>query len=246
MFINDVSGSVTAADFAFIIDGYANAFRDSALIDLIEGGAIGSIAVSLSFFSTNFAQTVGWTEISDAASAEAFATLVEGIARPSLGSSDYLRNAVNQASLLFADNGFEGTRNVLDVVTEGANQDGCSAFDAVCIPLQDARDAALAGPLDAINALFLDDRDYFGNDPEDLIDAELYGETNLIGGEGSFSMLIEDFSAFSDGIKAKIAREIAPPDDDPTSPIPLPAGLPLLLAGLGGLFGAKRLKKSKA
>ena len=237
MFLNDVSGSITASDFAFQLAGYASAFRDSDLIEQIQDGAIGRIAVSIGFFADTVSQAIPFTIIEDAASGEAFAQLVESIARPSVGINDGLDTAIDFAAASFGDNGFEGARLVIDVVTEGADS-GCGFSTFVCTDVQGARDDALAAGVDQINALLLDDRDFFGNDPADIIDAVGYAETNIIGGTGSFAVFEEDFTGFASAISAKIAREVRPDPEVP--PVPLPAAGWLMLAALGGVGALRR------
>ncbi len=242
LFMNDVSGSITAGDFAFQKAGYAAAFRDADLIDQIQNGAIGKIAVSVAFFAGSVAQTVPWTIIEDVASGEAFAQIIEAATRPSVGFNDNTSVSLTTSLGFFDGNGIEGTRSVIDIVTEGAQDvSGCSESNPVCLPLQDARDNALASGIDQINALLLDDRDFFGNDPEDQIDAVSYAETNMIGGDGAFAAFEEDFTGFAPAIRAKIEREVVPPDD--MAPIPLPAPALMLGAALLGL-GAVRRKRS--
>ena len=133
--LNDVSGSVSSQDFNSIKLGYANAFRDTGIQAQIQSGEIGSIAISLGFISDNFQLTRDWTLIDSSAAADAFAATLEIMDRPILG--DFTANALNIASSiniaadLLGGNNFEGTRNVLSVVTKGAAQDdGCNAFDA--------------------------------------------------------------------------------------------------------------------
>lgn len=239
LFLNDVSGSIDGADFALQVQGFADAFRSATLIDRIQDGAIGSIAVSLGFFATNVAQSIPFTQISDGVDGEAFASAVEALVRPSLGSQDGQVTALDTAPAFFDDNGFEGTRSVIDVVTEGTHSfDGCSG-QLVCAAVQTSRDEALAAGVTSINALVLDDRSFFGNDPEDDVDAVAYAQTNLIGGQGAFAAFVEDFSGFGPAIESKIIREIVPPDPE-IPPIPLPAGLPLMLGALGALGLARR------
>ena len=87
--------------------------------------------------------------------------------------------------------------------------------------MQTSRDGALAAGVTSINALVLDDRNFFGDDPEDTVDAVAYAQTNLIGGLGAFAAFVEDFSGFGPAIEDKIIREIAPPrSGDPAHPAP--------------------------
>ena len=136
--LNDVSGSVAAPDFDSIKLGYANAFRDTGIQAQIQSGEIGSIAISFGFISDNFQLTRGWTLIDSSAAADAFATTLEIMGRPIPGRpNEFTANAgniassINIAADLFDSNNFEGTRNVIDVVTKGPVQDnGCNAFNA--------------------------------------------------------------------------------------------------------------------
>lgn len=238
VFLNDVSGSINTADFNAQISGYAAAFRDSALISQIENGVIGSIAVSIGFFASSTVQSIDWAIISDTASGEAFATALELLTRPSAGAQDYTSLAIDTAVGYFSGNGIEGTRQVIDVVTEGAQSTGgCGSFTMSCVALQNSRDAALAAGVDQINAMLLQDRGFFGDNPGDSIDAVQYAETNIIGGIGSFATFTEDFTEFSPAIRDKISREVTP------SAVPLPLPATMLLTGLFGL-GMFRKRKS--
>jgi len=233
--LNDTSGSVDSTDFNLQRQGYEAAFRDSGIISSIESGAIGSIAVTLIDWSDGVSTAVGWTQISDSTSSNAFADAIAAAGR-TLSSGTAMTNALNfGASLLTTDNGFEGTRNVIDISGDGSDSQACSFNDPSCEPLQDARDAALAGAVDTINALWIDDRNFFGDDPEDTINALDYGTTNVIGGPGAFQDIVQDFDGFTAAISSKIQREITPP-----TTVPVPATLVLFLLGLGMLAFARR------
>lgn len=239
LFVTDVSGSIDGVDFQFAKDGYEAAFRNPATIALIESGAIGSIAVSFAFFSSDFQQSIDWTVVNDAASANALADAIAALVRPGLGGSDDLVGAFADAVPTF-DNDFMGTRSVIDIVTEGADDVSCDFDEPVCVPVQDARDAALASGITTVNALVLDDREFFGNDPGDIIDAETYAMTNIIGGLGAFVLFAENFDDFAAGIQAKLEREIRPPE------VPIPGALPLFATVLGAGFLRRRRKAKVA
>ena len=127
-------------------------------------GTAGSIAVSVVFFSDKNHQAVGvgWMEISDAASASAFADELRAAARTSDKKGMALAEAMSFSVPLFgtetggASNGFESSSQVLTVLGDGEDDKsqkgpGLSYAEAVQASSQDA---LLAG-VDMINAISL-------------------------------------------------------------------------------------------
>lgn len=235
--LTDVSGSVDGTDFDLMKNGYVSAFESAVIQNAIAGGTLGQIAVTLVYFSDAAVQSIGWTLIGNAAQANAFAGLIDTTPRPFNGGTGIVAG-LNLAAGLFADNGFEGTRQVIDVVGDGSESNACGSSTMNCVPLQNARDNAFDAGVNTINALWIDDRDFFGDDPTDTINALTYGTTNVIGGTGAFQSIVQDFPGFSLAILAKLEREFVPPT------IPEPASLALVGLALVGIAFASRRRRS--
>lgn len=217
LLLADVSGSVDDADFLLQRAGYAAAFHNASVQNAIL--ANGPIAVRLVYWAESQAAAGPWTYISTVAESDAFADAIAGFARPfgpSLGTG--LADALTYGSTAFANNGFEGQRQVIDVSGDGADsEDDFGVMDAVHV--RGARDQALANGVDTINALWIDDRDFFGDDPTDLINALDYGNLNVIAGTGQFQDIVQDFPEFEAAIINKIGKEVIPnvPDGGATA-----------------------------
>jgi Protein of unknown function (DUF1194)/PEP-CTERM motif len=232
----DVSGSIDGTDFSLSRSGFESAFRSPAVISAIESGAIGSIAVTLWDFSNGHVVAVDWTLINDSTTSNAFADAVAAAPRGISGGNDGQSDLIDNALLALNNNNFEGTRNVLDIASEGAQDiDGCSYSVVNCPTVQAARDAFLTGGGTAINAIWLNDRDFFGLDPEDLINAFDYGSLNVIGGPGSFQKFAFDFTTFDAAIEEKLVQEITP-----VSQVPEPGTVGLLGMGLFFILAGRK------
>jgi hypothetical protein len=214
----DVSGSVSAAEFDLQRDGYVDAFRSASIIDAITNGPIGSIAAQLVYWSgsTQQAVSVGWMLIEDAASSNVFADAIAAAARPFSGSTE-IDDAILFANPLFDNNGYEGTRLVMDISGDGTSS--ASATEA-------ARDAAALAGI-TINGLPIGGSSGVEN---------FY--TNSVITSDGFSLPADSFDGFGKAVATKLKTEIT------GGQIPLPAGGWLLLSGLGGLAAIRRRKKA--
>ncbi|UEM18775.1 DUF1194 domain-containing protein [Skermanella mucosa] len=199
----DVSGSVNEEDAHLQRSGYARAITDRRVVEAIQGGALGRIAVTyVEWADDKLQRTVaGWQMIDGPASAKSFSRELAGgptVTEARTSISALIDHCVN----LFATNGFEGTRQVIDISGDGENNVGR--------PVTLARDDAVkAGVI--INGLpilragllpWAEDRDRRRH-------LDTYFQENVIGGPGSFVVVARGPSSFADAILAKLLREIA-------------------------------------
>jgi hypothetical protein len=185
--VTDISGSVDLNEYNLQMDGYAQAFRNSVLHNAIGNGRNGQIAVNLVFFDDSASEGIGWTILTGAADANAFADLLDNLARPSSGGTNPA-SGINLATSLIFGNNITSTRQVIDVSGDGS---GFGTSDAA------ARDAALAAGIDAINGLPIGD--------QSLAD---YYQQNIVGGRGAFLTPANSFEDFEASILEKLTREI--------------------------------------
>lgn len=235
----DVSGSVSASDFAIQRSGYEAAFRDPNLISVIQNGPTGSIAVTFAYWSSGgqYQQAVGWTLINDAASSNAFADAIASSVRPFSGGTN-VGAAITESAGLFAGNGYDSNREVIDISGDGSSSPTAAAA---------ARDAFLGGAAQGvdrvINAIWIEDPPFFfvgqgnTNPSSGFADPLIFGQS-VIGGPDSFQVVVSSFDEFAPAVVDKISREVS------QDPVPEPASVVLwtLLSGLG-LFVARRRRQ---
>jgi hypothetical protein len=142
---------------------------------------------------------VDWAVIHDLASARAFAERLAA-APFQTGRWTSIAGAIDFAQPLFAGNGFEGTRRVIDISGDGPNNHGPSVIAS--------RDRAVAAGI-VINGLpIINDRPSPGGFPS-LKDLDKYYIGCVIGGPGAFIVVAEDFHAFAAAVRRKLILEIS-------------------------------------
>jgi hypothetical protein len=109
-----------------------------------------------------------------------------------------LSGALRYAGKLLAAAPFEGTRLVVDVSGDGANNNGP--------PAEAERDALVASGV-TINGLPIINRRPRFSRLE--LDVDKYYAASVIGGPGAFLIVAEDFTDFSAAIKRKLLQEIS-------------------------------------
>ena len=204
----DVSGSVDEVEARLQRDGYVQAMRHPDVIKAIASGVLQRIAVTYVEWAGEDTQStvLDWTLIDGEGAAYAFSKELD--AAP-IGRGRYtsISQAVRYSLPLFEGNGFEGTRRVIDVSGDGANNSGGL--------VNFARDEAVAKGV-TINGLpIVNGRpNRFGRQMPDL---DLYYRNCVIGGPGAFLVVAQDFESFARAVRKKLVLEIAalPPPEGP-------------------------------
>ncbi|MEX2454950.1 MAG: DUF1194 domain-containing protein [Rhodospirillaceae bacterium] len=203
----DVSGSVDEVEGKLQRDGYVQAFRHRDVVSAISGGLTRRIAAVYIEWAGHETQAtlVDWRVIDSESAAIAFAREIE-TAPATRGRYTSISQAIRYAIPKFNGNGFEGTRRVIDISGDGANNSGG------LVPV--ARDEAVALGI-TINGLpIVNDRpNRFGRQLPGL---DLYYRDCVIGGPGAFMVVADDFPSFAEAIRRKLVLEIS--DRAPPSP----------------------------
>ena len=195
----DVSRSVTDDEAILQRDGYRGAMTDPAVLAAIANGPTAAIAVAYFEWARYDFQdlVIPWTRIATAADAHAWSDKLAAAPHQSVTWTS-ISGALIYAGKLLTTAPFEGTRKVVDVSGDGANNHGP--------PAEPIRDALVATGV-TINGLPIINRHpRFGRYE---LDVDKYYNDSVIGGPGAFLIIAEDFAAFSDAIKRKLLQEIA-------------------------------------
>jgi hypothetical protein len=206
----DVSGSIDEEEARLQRKGYIDAFTSPEVLSAIRSGFLKRIAVTyIEWAGYDHQRTVaGWTLIEGAPGAAAFAA---ALAAEPVGVGPYtsISGAIEFAMPLFKKNGFEGTRQVIDISGDGPNNSG----RLVTLARTEALRAGLT-----INGLpILNTRpSRYGNPPMPNLD--LYYKNCVIGGPRAFIVVAEDFRSFARAIRKKLVLEIAGADPAGVAP----------------------------
>jgi hypothetical protein len=202
--VTDVSRSVDDSEYKLEKDGYSNAFTNSKVIEAIQGGPLGKIAVAYVEFASSFeVRTVlDWTVIKDRPSAQAFTQHLIEAPRSFWGRTS-ISAGIDEAVQLLAENSLNATRRVIDVCGDGTNNAGREAADA--------RDDAVKAGITINGLAIINDHPMawtFAHvqPPGGL--AKYYRE-NVAGGPGSFVLEVHDFHSFGEAMTRKLMEEIA-------------------------------------
>jgi hypothetical protein len=201
---SDVSRSVDAPKFKLQRDGYAAAIVNPRVVQAIQSGALGRIAVSFVEWSGIGAQkiVIDWTIIRDEASAKDFSAQIIEAPR-AFADRTSISGGIDFAMAQLARAPFMSNRHTIDVSGDGTNNSGRDVVDA--------RDEALAKGVTINGLVILSERPMswnadHTNPPGGL---ENYYRNNVIGGPGAFVMVADNFASFGQAILNKLIAEIA-------------------------------------
>lgn len=228
---------LSAGEFDLVMESYATAFTSAQVLDSIQAGTYGRIAVSLMLYGNSTTQQVGipWMMIGNASEAEQFAALARGVTRPFSIGSPSISAAVQAAALSFGtetggtDNGFESSAQIIEVAAASVPTGPSAAGVAA------ARDSALASGVDLINAVTLGNR---------AAAIEGYYASNLIGGEAGGVVATSSSSAINGGLANLLGAQVSGSIDGGAaasiSAVPEPSAALGLLSGLALLLVRRR------
>jgi hypothetical protein len=216
----DVSLSMSVEELQIQRDGYMAALTHDSVINAIQDGIYGKIAVTIFEWAGESSQSlvVPWTVIQTRADAEAVVSQMT-INPPRSARRTSISAALDFAGDLFAESQYSGMRRVVDVSGDGPNNHG-----GLVVP---ARDRLVAQGI-VVNGLpLLTDMKPVGR--FDIPDLDAYYSNCVTGGPGSFIVPVTDWDQFPEAIRRKLVLELSGPWS-PTWWRYAGSGLPVVLA----------------
>lgn len=196
----DVSLSMAEDETKLQRKGYATALRNPKVIEAIRSGQLGRIALAYVEWSsvTDQRLLIDWRIINDQASAEAVAADLERLPVKT-GTTTSISAGLDFAARLIGSAPFTAERRVIDISGDGYSDYGR--------PIRIARDDAVKAGI-TINGLpVMNPRPAWRESaPPDL---DHYYADNVIGGPGSFYLVVHDLKDFGEAVVRKLILEIA-------------------------------------
>lgn len=188
----DVSASVTSAEYLLMQSGLARAISSPAVLESIESGLFGAIALSVMHWSGFQEQRVmsDWTYVSNAEESTVFADKVARTPRQFINGATDIGGAIVFCQKMIFGGPVDATRLIIDLAGDGSNNVNFS-------PRTDSDAAAQAGI--TINCLAVPNKD------AGLV--EYYRQT-VIAGPGAFVEHTPDYRLFAEAMERKLIAEI--------------------------------------
>jgi hypothetical protein len=196
----DVSRSIDEEEARLQREGYRAAMVHPQVVAAVTGGAVGAIGVAyIEWAGFEYQRVVvPWTRLGSAAECARWADRLGAAPRDSMAWTS-ISGALIAAGQALADCPFLAERRVVDVSGDGVNNSGP--------PPEMVRDDLVAAGV-VINGLpIVNDRPNFGRVPSAAL--EPHYRERVIGGEGAFLVVAEDFARFGEAIRRKMVTEIA-------------------------------------
>lgn len=211
----DSSWSVDEWEWQLQMEGYLNAFNNPAVVRALTSGYCGAVAVTLVRFGSmsKIYQKVGWTRISDPASASAFGAAVAAEPYESyIGTAIFM--ALEFSVGLLESAPYRAERNVIDISGDGHNSPGNGRNSNVQACNRAQKLGAVINGLPIVN-----DRPEPGETEvaakDDLLPErkkkprmDVYYENFVICGTGAFVEAAYGFDDVARAIKRKLEREL--------------------------------------
>jgi len=219
----DVSYSMDPDEQKLQREGYVQALTSREFLTALHEGAHGKIAVTYFEWAGQFDQKIimPWRLIDGPEAADAVANEIAG-APYRRASRTSVSGGLLFAAKLFDTSGYRGTRRVIDVSGDGANNAG-----ELIVPV---RDGVLAQGI-TINGLPIMLKRPNPN-TMDIEDLDIYYEDCVIGGPGAFVVPIHNTSQFIDATRTKLILEVAGRQPEPRV-IPASAEKPRISCTIG-------------
>lgn len=196
----DVSLSMSPGEMEIQRRGYAEALTHESVLQAIEDGVNGRIAIAYFEWAGDATQRVlvPWTVIASTEDALRVSEMLSA-SPPRSARRTSISGAIDFAADLFAESGYQSMRRVLDISGDGPNNQGR--------PVGEARDALTASGI-TINGLPLMTNEGFSTS-YDVTELDVYYSECVIGGPGAFMIPVNDWSQFSEAVRRKLVIELA-------------------------------------
>lgn len=229
LLVDVTSSSLNNTEFSQLMDGYATTFTSTQVIDSIQSGAAGRIAVSLMFFGDTGSQQVGipWMMIGNISQAQQFANQLLNVTRPSWGGASDISTALSAAASSFgtetggASNGFESAFQIVEVAAGQKPKNNAAAAAAA------SSTSALTAGVDVINSLALGNQ---ANSINNFYAANVVGST--ITGVAATSTSSGFNNTLGLTLTSSLGQSIQTTANSSITAVPEPGGMLALVTGI--------------
>jgi len=197
----DVSGSIDPEEAQLQREGYQRALLNEEVVKAITAGPLGKIALTYVEWAGmgHYKVVVDWQVIDGPQSIRAFVAKLASVPIESAHRTS-LSEAIDRSVRHLAANGFEGTRRIIDISGDGANNYGRLVTQA--------RDDAVKQGV-TINGLPILAESSLNGPYPSIPDLDLFFRDCVIGGPGSFYVVAHGFDDFARAVRKKLILEIA-------------------------------------